>query len=263
MFGRLFIPLALLGILIVAIIYWKREAPADRESLESPSAPYTARSKPQPAQADTTQPDLEADTLEQASSTVAERLKAENAQLRKQNKTMGAQLAKTQSQLKRLQSAQVARQDILSQPGTQQLLSTVDLDVTRQDNHLLIYDKQGQELFEFDLKNKRLSYEGGMNLSPLNTVVFDVPESIRELKSLEAKDRATLTFENTREDDVHIFWLDYKGQPKHYRTLSPGKTHTQETFMTHPWIFTDSEGNIHSQAEPIHIDQHESIVIPE
>ncbi len=250
MFRRLFIPLILLGILIVAIIYWKQEVSTGRESQESSFLHYSAGSKSQSAHTDS------------KPGPKTEKLKAENAQLRKQHQTMSAQLASTQSQLKRLQRAQETRQNILSQPGNQQILSTVDLEVTRQDNHLVIYDKQGQELFGFDLENKRLSFEGGMHLLPLKTVIFDVPESVRDLKSIEAKERATLTFENTREDDVHVFWMDYKGQPKHYRTLSPGMKHTQETFVSHPWIFADSEGNIHSQVDPILIDQNESIIIP-
>ena len=250
-FRKILIPLILLGILLAATIYWKQEDSAGRGNPAGTFLHYSAGSKSRPAHTDS------------KPGPKTEMLKAENAQLRKQHQAMSAQLARTQSQLKRLQKAKQAQQDIRSQPETQQILSTMDLEVTRQDNHLVIYDKQGQELFGFDLENKRLSYEGGMHLFPLKTVIFDVPESVRDLKSIEGKERATLTFENTREDDVHIFWMDYKGQPKHYRTLNPGMKHTQETFVTHPWIFADSKGIIHSQVEPILIDQNESITIPE
>ena len=157
-FRKILIPLILLGILLAATIYWKQEDSAGRGNPAGTFLHYSAGSKSRPAHTDS------------KPGPKTEMLKAENAQLRKQHQAMSAQLARTQSQLKRLQKAKQAQQDIRSQPETQQIASTMDLEVTRQDNHLVIYDKQGQELFGFDLENKRLSYEGGMHLFPLKTV---------------------------------------------------------------------------------------------
>jgi len=40
-----------------------------------------------------------------------------------------------------------------------------------------------------------------------------------------------------------VFWLDYNGQMVSYANLNPGESYTIDTFVSHPWVFTDGPGN--------------------
>lgn len=40
-----------------------------------------------------------------------------------------------------------------------------------------------------------------------------------------------------------VFWVDYKGQLVNYANLNPGESYTIDTFVSHPWVFTDGPGN--------------------
>jgi hypothetical protein len=40
-----------------------------------------------------------------------------------------------------------------------------------------------------------------------------------------------------------VFWVDYKGQMVNYANLNPGESYTIDTFVSHPWVFTDGPGN--------------------
>ncbi len=50
-------------------------------------------------------------------------------------------------------------------------------------------------------------------------------------------------FVNGTRSQRTVMWLDYRGQPKQYRRLSPGESYVQQTFAGHPWMFTDGPGN--------------------
>jgi hypothetical protein len=65
------------------------------------------------------------------------------------------------------------------------------------------------------------------------------PGSVRSDNSAQ---RASLEFQNRSGRRVDIFWLDYNGGRKHYKTLNPGQNYTQSTFATHPWIAVDPSG---------------------
>jgi len=47
---------------------------------------------------------------------------------------------------------------------------------------------------------------------------------------------------NQHESPVHLYWIDYAGERKLYGTVSQGKSFTQVTYMTHPWLITDLTG---------------------
>jgi len=60
-------------------------------------------------------------------------------------------------------------------------------------------------------------------------------------KSITAKTPTTISFRNSTESVVHIFWLDPNGERKLYASLYAGEKHTQRTFLTHPWLVTDAD----------------------
>lgn len=62
------------------------------------------------------------------------------------------------------------------------------------------------------------------------------------VRSDNSAQKSALEFQNRSGRRVDIFWLDYKGGRKHYKTLNPGQNYTQSTFATHPWIAVDPSG---------------------
>lgn len=56
-------------------------------------------------------------------------------------------------------------------------------------------------------------------------------------RSLHSRIAATALFDNCTEHIVHIKWVDYKGEHKTYRILSPGEKYRQDTYCCHPWQF--------------------------
>jgi hypothetical protein len=50
-------------------------------------------------------------------------------------------------------------------------------------------------------------------------------------------DKATkLLFVNQTKAAVEVFWKDYQGDERLYRTLQPGEHHVQPTFVSHVWV---------------------------
>jgi len=58
-------------------------------------------------------------------------------------------------------------------------------------------------------------------------------------KSVEGKQPITVTFLNQSGSPLRLYWLDYGGHRKLYSTIMQGETHTQPTFLTHPWVIAD------------------------
>jgi VHL beta domain len=40
-----------------------------------------------------------------------------------------------------------------------------------------------------------------------------------------------------------VYWLDYAGHGQNMITIKPGQQTTADTFLTHPWMITDADGN--------------------
>ncbi|MEO1695251.1 MAG: hypothetical protein AAFR55_08445 [Pseudomonadota bacterium] len=63
------------------------------------------------------------------------------------------------------------------------------------------------------------------------------------IKSRDSRRPITVRFINRTRSQRTVMWLDYSGQPKEYGLIEPGQTFTQQTFVGHPWMFTDGPGN--------------------
>ena len=50
-------------------------------------------------------------------------------------------------------------------------------------------------------------------------------------------------FANQTADSVLVYWLDYNGQRVLYSGLGAGRAYIQQTYVTHPWLITDLQGN--------------------
>ena len=53
----------------------------------------------------------------------------------------------------------------------------------------------------------------------------------------------TVTFRNQSDGFRTVMWIGFDGIPKEYAALNPGEDFTINTFLTHPWMFTDGPGN--------------------
>lgn len=51
-----------------------------------------------------------------------------------------------------------------------------------------------------------------------------------------------LTFTNRRSSSVQVDWIDANGRTVDYKVLEPGESYEQQTYSTHPWLVTDSDG---------------------
>lgn len=52
-----------------------------------------------------------------------------------------------------------------------------------------------------------------------------------------------ITFTNRTQATRGVMWINFEGTPVEYANLDPGQTFTINTFLTHPWMFTDGPGN--------------------
>lgn len=59
--------------------------------------------------------------------------------------------------------------------------------------------------------------------------------------SLHANMPTEMTFENKSGQTVRVYWLDYSGNRKLYRSLENGQQYAQKTFVTHPWLITGED----------------------
>ena len=61
-------------------------------------------------------------------------------------------------------------------------------------------------------------------------------------RSLNSDTPALMTFVNQSSQPVDIYWIDFGGIRQLYKTLEAGGSYTQQTYLTHPWLVTDTSG---------------------
>ncbi len=62
----------------------------------------------------------------------------------------------------------------------------------------------------------------------------------QQIKSLKGDKPVSITFRNSHSTSVQVIWLNYEATGQVYKTLAPGESYTQQTFMTHPWVFLEN-----------------------
>jgi hypothetical protein len=62
--------------------------------------------------------------------------------------------------------------------------------------------------------------------SSLKSTAFDTP--------------STIEFVNNGTQSVSTFWIGYAGQRVLYKSLAPGQSYVQQTFISHPWMVADA-----------------------
>ncbi|PIQ23068.1 hypothetical protein COW36_09850 [bacterium (Candidatus Blackallbacteria) CG17_big_fil_post_rev_8_21_14_2_50_48_46] len=53
----------------------------------------------------------------------------------------------------------------------------------------------------------------------------------------------SVDFKNESSADISIYWLNAQGKRVLYKKLSAGSDYTQSTYVTHPWLITNAQGN--------------------
>jgi hypothetical protein len=64
------------------------------------------------------------------------------------------------------------------------------------------------------------------------------------LKSLNSDNPTNITFTNATCIAISIYWLDFEGNRVFYADIPPGVSYVQNTFLTHPWVVTNANGDI-------------------
>ncbi|MGH6742518.1 MAG: hypothetical protein ACREDY_26400 [Bradyrhizobium sp.] len=65
----------------------------------------------------------------------------------------------------------------------------------------------------------------------------------RDLRSIEGKISTQVTFVNAYGATIRIYWLNYNGGRQFYQQLAAGRSFAVNTYVTHPWVVTDSDEN--------------------
>lgn len=60
------------------------------------------------------------------------------------------------------------------------------------------------------------------------------------LRSQSGTSPSTILFVNEKTVPVKVYWLNYSGAREYFFGLDPNQSLTQPTFITHPWVVTDS-----------------------
>ncbi len=71
----------------------------------------------------------------------------------------------------------------------------------------------------------------------------DSCQSLRGRVSRRSDVPVRVTFVNQSGAYRSVLWVNFKGGVKQYANLNPGQSFTIDTFVSHPWMFTDGPGN--------------------
>ncbi|HVS88720.1 MAG TPA: kelch repeat-containing protein [Candidatus Acidoferrum sp.] len=75
---------------------------------------------------------------------------------------------------------------------------------------------------------------------PSSTLPAYVCSLESSLRSINGTTTAAIQFLNSSSITQNVYWLNYGGTRQLFATLAPGQSYVQFTFLTHPWVATDS-----------------------
>ncbi len=67
-------------------------------------------------------------------------------------------------------------------------------------------------------------------------------DNLDGLVSNSGGEKFVLEFVNTRNSTLNIYWINYEGIEELKGLVSSGKTWSQNTYISHPWVVRDSSG---------------------
>jgi hypothetical protein len=131
----------------------------------------------------------------------------------------------------------------------------------RGETSVMLYDASRDYYIQIDLQGMQvLLGEGGQQYRPLYQITRvlasgepaggGAPQAagggcnkLGKMRSKNSDVPVTVTFRNRTKSFRAVMWIDFNGQPVNYANLEPGQKFTVNTFLTHPWMFTDGPGN--------------------
>ena len=69
------------------------------------------------------------------------------------------------------------------------------------------------------------------------------PAELAKLVSGEGEIASPIAFQNNNAGIRKVYWLDKNGERMLYRELKPGESYELGTYLSHPWVVTDADGN--------------------
>ena len=60
------------------------------------------------------------------------------------------------------------------------------------------------------------------------------------LRSTDGSISTQVTFINRSALTIRTYWLNYQGKRVFYSDIAPGRSHVQQTYVTHPWVITNN-----------------------
>ena len=67
-------------------------------------------------------------------------------------------------------------------------------------------------------------------------------EKESKLRSKEGVTPVEFTLTNRSKNKIVLYWLNYEGKRIKYEEVIPGDQVKQPTFLTHPWVVTNTQG---------------------
>jgi SEFIR domain/VHL beta domain len=64
------------------------------------------------------------------------------------------------------------------------------------------------------------------------------------LKSQTGSVSTFIRFDNYLTESVALYWLNYDGLRVFYTVVGPGRSHLQQTYVTHPWVVTKQDASV-------------------
>jgi VHL beta domain len=132
----------------------------------------------------------------------------------------------------------------------------------RGETSVMLYDASRDYYIQIDLQNMQILLgQGGQQYQPLyritRVLASGQPASggsapvatsascgnVGKMRSKKSDVPVTVTFRNRTQSFRGVMWIDFNGRPVNYANLEPGQKFTVNTFVTHPWMFTDGPGN--------------------
>jgi hypothetical protein len=92
-----------------------------------------------------------------------------------------------------------------------------------------------------DVENCIPGLDPGCSERPRASPVLCAKEG--EYRSVSADEAVGVSFQNSAGKPIVIYWIDPSGHRKYYDTLQHGDSRSYHTYVTHPWIITDTANN--------------------
>jgi von Hippel-Lindau disease tumor supressor len=64
-----------------------------------------------------------------------------------------------------------------------------------------------------------------------------------KLRSVAGTTTTTIAFRNTKQNVLKLYWLNYKGRREFWADIAPEGNLPISTYVAHPWVITDEQGN--------------------